>query len=153
MLKSMEVALKTSQELAKDKDEVIQSQREIIERLKDDYGTSPSQADLKRANIIITKKDAELQKCKEEITRLKGTDEATKTEQLNQLTREIESERQANRSLMKKLDDQEYINEKTEFAFNTQENLINAKDEIIKNLKTIISQGKDKSCNCVQKVM
>ena len=53
---------------------------------------------------------------------------------LEELTHELESERSSSQVLVKKLDGQVLITNKTELAFNTQTDFINAKNEIIRNL-------------------
>ena len=58
------------------------------------------------------------------------------------LHQQIEVEREKNEELKRRLDDQIVITGKTELAFDTQNSLLNAKDEIIKNQKINIGQRK-----------
>ena len=62
--------------------------------------------------------------------------------QVVELTQQLESEKQTKLVLSKKLEDQGLITKATELAFSTQTELINAKNEIIRNFKIIISQHK-----------
>ena len=57
-----------------------------------------------------------------------------------ELERKLEYEKEVNKDLVKKIGDQIFITKKTEVAFNTQTELVNAKNEIIENHKFIIEQ-------------
>ena len=57
-------------------------------------------------------------------------------------------ERQVKQDIMKKFEDQVIITKKTELAFETQEKLVRAKNELIENYKTLIAQQKIEACRC-----
>ena len=65
------------------------------------------------------------------------------TDKLDELAHLLENEKHVNWNLERKLDDQVLITKKTELAFSTQEKLVNAKNEIIENLRLISQQQKE----------
>ena len=89
-------------------------------------------------NVIIHK-DAEIDKCKMEIIKVS---ENSTSDGCLEMEHKLEYEKEGNKDLVKKLADQIIITEKTELAFNTQNELVNAKNEIIENHKLIIEQFK-----------
>ena len=66
--------------------------------------------------------------------------ENTTSDDRMELERKLEYEKEVNKDLVKKIGDQIFITKKTEVAFNTQTELVNAKNEIIENHKFIIEQ-------------
>ena len=133
-----------------DKDEMIRSQKQMIEGIQNDIDTDTDNTRLKleEAREIITEKDKVLDKYKEEMAILIVSHLAVGGSQVVELTQQLESQRQNKQVLTKKLEDQGLITKATELAFSTQTELINAKNEIIQNFKIMISQHKRDACSC-----
>ena len=145
IIRSMEVVHKTLQDLIIDKDEVIDSQKVVIENFLKNSDPDTEKY-LKEAKNVIAWKEAEIVNCQKEIKRME--DIYQRNEDSNELMRQLKNEKEVKKNLIKQLDDQLLITQKTELAFKTQEQLIRAKSEIIDNLKTIISQHKNNSSPC-----
>ena len=90
---------------------------------------------LGEARNLIIQNDMELGKCKMEITKL--SENTTSHDGRLELEHQLEYEEEVNKDLVKKLWDQIFISKKTELAFNTQTELVSAKNEkvIIEQLK------------------
>ena len=101
------------------------------------------------ARDLIVQKDIVLDKCNEEIATVEESLSSVGDRKMEHLTHQLESERQLNQDMAKKLEDQVIITNKTEFAFSTQTDIVNAKDDIIQNLK-IIAQHKKEAGSCLQ---
>ena len=65
-----------------------------------------------------------------------------KSHELVKLTRQLELAKKINCDMAKNLEYQALIINKTELAFDTKMELVNAKNEIIKYFKTIVEQNK-----------
>ena len=152
IIKSMEAAQLTLQELICDKDALIESQNVIIESLQTNTKNDTGSADLRLedANVTIAQINTELDVCKKELALLKKNDNKNKNgeDKVNELTCLIKEERQRNSELLRKIGDQVKLCRSIELAFDTQGKQIGAKNDIITNLKSIISQKQTTSCSC-----
>ena len=90
-----------------------------------------------------------LEKCRDELSYLKNCSTYTYSNDLEELIDQLELSKQSNRDLAKKIEDQTLIIQKTELTFNTKNELLKAKEEIIGNLKMIIGQLQKESCEQV----
>ena len=145
VIRSIEVAHNTLRDLINNKDELIQSQKTIIEGIQKDVETLNERDN---AEDIIASKDLQLEKCKNEIVSLRRNSTSTSNHELEELGRQLELERQINREMDKKLEDQTVIVNKTELAFDAKTELVNSKNDIIENFKTIVEQYKKEPCRC-----
>ena len=152
VIKSMEMAHNTMRYLIEDKNDVIESQKQIIKDIQNDTDTDRDsiRSKLEEARDIIVQKDIVLDKCNEEIASVEESLSSVGDRKMEHLTHQLESERQLNQDMVKKLEDQVIITNKTELAFSTQTNLVNAKNDIIQNLKIIIAQHKKEAGSCLQ---
>ena len=127
-------------ELSKDKDELISSQKALIDGMhKVDADINSTRKKLGDSRDLIIHKDAELDKCKMEIIKL--SENSTSPDGRLELEHQLEDEKDANNDLVKKLRDQILITKKTKLAFNTQNELVNAKNEIVENHKVHAMNG------------
>ena len=129
MIKNMDKAHKTLIELVHAKDVIIENQKVIIDKAKEN---EDQVSDLKDARDIIALKEIELADCLEQLKVLQEQSSG------NFADEELNSLKERNLELTKIINDQKLLIEKAELAFDTQEKLTVAKCEIIDNLKTII---------------
>ena len=129
----MEMAHNTMRDLIENKNDVIESQKQIIKGIQNDTDTDTdsTRSKLEEARDIIVQKDIVLDKCNEEIASLVESLSSVGDRKMEHLTHQLESERQLNQDMAKKLEDQVIITNKTELAFSTQTDLVNAKNDII----------------------
>ena len=141
VIKSMETAHRTFNDLITDKDGLINSQKEVIAGMQIEF--DDNRCKLLEAQGVITSMGNDINGLQEEINNLNEQNVGSKHSHHNiHLHQQIEVEREKNEELKRRLDDQIVITRKTELAFDTQNSLLNAKDEIIENQKIIIGQRK-----------
>ena len=145
VIRSIELAHNTLRDLITNKDELIQSQKTIIEGIQKDVETLNERDN---AEDIIASKDLQLEKCKNEIVSLRRNSTSTSNHELEELRRQLELEKQINQDMVKKLEDQTVIGNKTELAFDAKTELVNSKNEIIETFKSIVEQYKKEPCRC-----
>ena len=114
-------------DLVKDKDEIIDSQRKIIENTG--LELKETREALLDSRVVLEAKENDLSKYRMEL----------------QLSMERNPSdtglKDANNTLIQKLEDQNTLIKKTELAYETQEKLLSTKCEIIESLKRQISEG------------
>ena len=138
VIDSMEITKQTLQELLSDKDEIIRNQKEIIENMKKDRETTMQSLGVQTVNEdshTVEHMKTLLQQCKEEIANLKKN---TYTDShVEELSQQLDSEKQINSDLTTKIENQAAITNQMENALKAKTELLDAKSDIIANLKTI----------------
>ena len=122
---------KTLNDLLNDKDEIIESQTKIIESTEVEL--KETHKALLDSRVVLESKENELSKYLVELQLSKDKNPSDT------------GLKEANETLLKKLEDQNTLIEKTENAFKTQEKLLSTKCELIEGLKKQLSQ-KTPSC-------
>ena len=129
LIKSLKKTKKTLQDLISDKDEIIESQKELLK-------VKSLEKNIK-VGTMVEKESNEI-----DMTLNEKYDAAVNVELAN-LTRQLGSAEQRYTDMGKKLEDQALILHKTELAYESQTELLNAKSEIIENLKTFLEHQKN----------
>ena len=142
-MKSLEITRTTLKQLISDKDALIASQEERLQSLVKTHKTITTDTmELDEARKVIIQKDAEINHHKNDIEKLNMvTHEWSK--EFEDLKKKYEAENTHRKILEKRIEDQTVIASKAELAFNSESELVQAKDEIIENLKTILVLRKD----------
>ncbi len=127
IIERAETSQKMMEDLVRDRNEMIESQRIIINNTKAEL--EELKEDLRESRNIIGSKEEEINECR------------------NELHTSIEKNREHieshdNELILKKLEDLTTLNEKTELAYEVQNKLINSKCELIESLKMQISENK-----------
>ena len=126
-----------------EKEEENKDLRSTLAAMKEEYTLNLEHMNTKLndAHRLIAKKDAQIKEKDVEIVRLNdGSDE-----KVIQINEQLESEEGKNAILSQKLSDAVLLNQRTMLAFDSQKELVDAKNEIIENLKKEISNIKHAS--------
>ena len=140
IITSMEASQKTMSDLLSDKNAVIESQRLIIDGMKNKCVAECS-GKLKELENNLQQRNEEIIGLKDEVKRL---EKSAPDEEYEQLMRQVHMERETNAILSSKLEDQKTITQKTEFALEKLEELVSTKSMLIENLQSVILCEKEK---------
>ena len=135
IIKSLEASQKTMSDLLSDKNAVIESQQLIIDGIKNKCITECAEKQ-KEFEKKLEERDQQILGYKEKIAQ---HERDSRSEDVEDLIRQIHSEREANAHLTSKLCDQTIITEKTEFALEKLEELVSTKSLLIENLQSVIA--------------
>ena len=145
VIRSTEKACDTLRKLASDKDEVIAQQKIIIDSCRcrsKDYNEELTnlRKKLEEANNLIDERNFELRDTKELLVEKKSEEVGANGN--CKLEKELTKSLLLNEDLRNKLRIQVTITKKTELAFNTQTELVETKEELIKNQRIVIEHMK-----------
>ena len=146
VIKSLKKTQKTLQDLICDKDEIIESQKELLKVKSLEKNIKVSTMVEKESNEIDKKRNRDMPSKLDSQTLNEKNDAAVNVELAN-LTCQLSSAEQRYTDMGKRLEDQALILHKTELAYESQTELLNAKNEVIEHLKTFLEHQKNDSAS------
>ena len=143
IIQSSELAQSTLQNLLYDKDDMIESQKTIIEGFQGETKTDIDAltSKLENAKYTISERNIEIEEFKREVEQLKNRNDIYSNCDVEKLKQSYAEEVRKNEILNRKLEDKEIIINKMELAYTTQDEPVKTKTELIAYLKTIMAKN------------